>query len=149
MSDNIHGLFDLSAKGPKKKPQKTESGNPLTSSRTPLAPLPVNQARNQDVQAQIEKMKELNNNFSLQLEETMKKAGQDPQTITKFCQNPSNFTKEQWEQLQKKKEELELMFSGLSKEALDEKKKKKAVATASKERRGKTLGSRKNWLDMR
>jgi hypothetical protein len=140
MSDDIHGLFDLSAKGPKKKPEKSEK---------PQIPKVISLPSNQDTLAELAKMKETHAKFTNQFDETLKKAGHDQATLSKFCQNPSNFTKEQWEALQKKKEGLELMFSGLSKEALEEKKKKKAQATASKERRGKTLGSRKNWLDMR
>lgn len=137
MSDDIHGLFDLSAKGPKKKPQKTDAGVQAAA------------PSNQDTLAQIAKMKEMQAKLALQIEETLKKSGQDEATVIKFCQNPSNFTKEQWEELQKKKEELEMSFSGLSKDTLDAKKKKKADLSASKERRGKTLGARKNWLDMR
>lgn len=135
MSGNI---FDLSGKSPKKKPQKTVTATPSPPAST-----------SNDALGQIAKMKEMQANFTIQIEETLKKTGQDIQTISKYCQNPSNFSKEQWEELQKKKEDLEVMFSGLSKEAIEVKKKKKADVAASKERRGKTLGARKNWLDMR
>lgn len=137
MSDDIHGLFDLSGKSQKKKLQKSEN---IVQGSSPS---------NQETQAQLAKMKEMQANLTLQIEETMKKSGQDSATVAKFCQNPSNFTKEQWDKMQKRKEDLETTFSGLSKDALEAKKKKKAEVSANKERRGKTLGARKNWLDMR
>jgi hypothetical protein len=146
MSDNIHGLFDLSARGAsKKKPQKASLPMPPASVKNvPLQNVP----QNEDIRAQLEKMKELQSKFTLQIEELCKKTGKDPQTIAKFCQNPSNFSKKQWDELQHKKTELEMKLTGLSQENLETQKKSKAVTAATKERRGKTLGSRKNWLDM-
>src|SRR3989442_12633003 len=113
MTNDIHGLFDLSSKGPKKKPQKTTAAPIIPSSLNKTEVLP-----NEDVQSQLNKMKEIQTNFTLQIEELFKKSGQDRQTLAKFCQNPSNFSKEQWESLQQQKEELELLLSGHSKETL-------------------------------
>lgn len=140
MSGNI---FDLSSKGktPKKKAAPAAPAAPDITVK--------NTASIEDIREQIEKMKEVQASFSNQIDDLFKKSGQDRQTLSKFCENPTNFTKDQWSTMQQKKEELETTLSGLSKENLEAQKKKKAVMAASKERRGKTLGSRKNWLDMR
>ncbi len=129
-----NNLFDLSG-GREKKPEKNrqETARPQTSS---------------DVMADLKTMQEMHTKIEKQLEEAYQKAGVDPKELTKYCENPDNFTPGQLLRFKQGKEQVEMQITGLSKEHLSKSKEEKAKSQVSKERRGKTLGSRKNWLNM-
>ena len=128
-------LFDLSSGGKERKPEK---------SRQELA----SPNSDRDALAELKSMQEMHNKIEKQLEEAYQKAGVDPKELSKFCENPDNFTPGQWLRYKQSKEQVEMQITGLSKESLDKNKQEKAKSQVSKERRGKTLGSRKNWLNM-
>lgn len=123
-------LFDLSGKG---------------RGKTKPSPKP---ATKDDVFERIETMQKRHHELVKQLEETYQKSGVDPKELSKYCQNPDNFTDKQWEQYKERKEQIETSITGLSPEKLRKSKESKAATRVTKERRGKTLGARKNWLNM-
>lgn len=128
-----NNLFDLSS-GKEKKPEKTRQE-------------PV-RAKNTNVIEELKVMQEMHTKIEKQLEEAFQKAGVDPKELSKYCENPDNFTPGQWLRYKQSKEQVEMQITGLSKETLSKTKEEKAKSQVSKERRGKTLGSRKNWLNM-
>lgn len=128
-------LFDLSGGEKEKKPEKTRQ---VTAS-----PKISNEAM-----AQIKLMQEKHLKIEKEIEEAFQKAGVDPKELSKYCENPDNFTPSQWLRYKQRKEQVEMQITGLSKENLSKVKEAKAKSQVSKERRGKTLGSRKNWLNM-
>lgn len=130
-----NNLFDLSGGGKENKPAKTRQESPRTNDSS-------------EVLEQLKTMQEMHLRMEKQLEEAFQKSGVDPKELAKFCENPDNFTPGQWLRYKQTKEQVEMQITGLSKENLIKSKEVKAKAQVSKERRGKTLGSRKNWLNM-
>jgi hypothetical protein len=130
-----NNLFDLSGGGKEKKPEKNRQGPDRTKNAS-------------DVIAELKSMQEMHTKIEKQLEEAYQKAGVDPKELSKYCENPDNFTPGQWLRYKQSKEQVEMQITGLSKETLSKTKEEKAKSQVSKERRGKTLGSRKNWLNM-
>lgn len=131
-----NNLFDLSSGGKEKKPEKNRQ-------------VPTRSINNSsDVITELKNMQEMHSKMEKQLEEAYQKAGVDPKELSKYCENPDNFTPGQWLRYKQSKEQVEMQITGLSKETLTKTKEEKAKSQVSKERRGKTLGSRKNWLNM-
>lgn len=130
-----NNLFDLSRGDKEKKPEKTRQDSDRTKNAS-------------DAVAELKSMQEMHSKIEKQLEEAYQKAGVDPKELSKYCENPDNFTPGQWLRYKQSKELVETQITGLSKETLSKNKEEKAKSQVSKERRGKTLGSRKNWLNM-
>lgn len=131
-------LFDLSRGGSKKPPEKRKQALPKATSYS----------TSENIYETLKKMQERHIDITKKLEEAFQKSGIDPQELSKYCENPDNFTSSQWTQFLQRKEAIELEVTGLSKDSFKEKKDLKEKVKISKERRGKTLGSRKHWLDM-
>lgn len=130
-------IFDLSRGSGKGKPQKKrETQVPILAEST------------DDVIQKLQKMQEKHTKLVGQIEEIFQKSGVDPKELERYCENPSNFTPIQWTRVQERKEEIETSITGMSRENLRKSKDEKAKTQVTKERRGKTLGSRKKWLDM-
>jgi len=66
-----------------------------------------------------------------------------------YFNDPQNWPPLEWERVQLKKEELEERVLGKKKSEIKRLKKQKQAQKMSKDRKGKTLGSRKKWLPMR
>ncbi len=130
-----NNLFDLSSGGKENKPAKTR--------QEPVRPNNAN-----EVFEQLKTMQEMHLKIEKQLEEAYQKSGVDPKELSKYCENPDNFTPGQWLRYKQTKEQVEMQITGLSKESLSKTKELNAKSQIAKERRGKTLGSRKNWLNM-
>ena len=135
-------LFDLSSGGKDKKPEKIRQTPDRLKTPTEI---PKNSS---DLMEELKTMQEMHIKIEKQLEEAFQKAGVDPKELSKYCENPDNFTPGQWLRYKQSKEQVEMQITGLSKESLNQTKEAKANSQVSKERRGKTLGSRKNWLNM-
>ena len=74
--------------------------------------------------------------------------GMTGQDISNYINNPDNFSRSQWEKMEKDRKAAEdLLYAGLGKETRAREKKKK-IEKEDKVRRGKTLGARKKWLQM-
>jgi hypothetical protein len=140
MSDQPFNLFDLSAKSGKKKPEKERPSSPKA------APLP--EISGNDTEKILQKMKKMHSELRTQVELIFEKSGQDPRTFSDYFNNPSNFEPEEWSRLQRKKEEISAQILGQA-GARELRKPKKPESRAAKERKGKTLGARKKWIDMR
>lgn len=128
MSDN---LFDLSRRSQGKEKPAVKS---VSSS--------------DDVYQRFEQMKKQYDKLVQQLDETYQKSGIAPKELSRYCQNPDNFKASEWERFKQTKEEIEVSITGLSAEKLKKSKDSKLNVKGAKERRGKTLGARKNWLNM-
>lgn len=140
----MSSVFDLSGSG--KKPGKKPEKSPLAKKSSSTPPPKITDAETRNM---LERIKLLQSKLNEQIEDVMKKTGKDPTSVMKFAQNPSNFSPEQWNKMIEKKEELEKQITGLTKEQIQTKHAKKDLKESVKGRKGKTLGSRKKWLDMR
>lgn len=132
-------VFDLSSGSSKKKPAKAKA--------MPSA-LPASFPSIEDAQEMLKKMTSMHTELVKRMDETFQKTGIEPSELAGYCQDPSHFLPSQWEHLQTQKEEIETKLSGLSSEKLKKQKKKRLDAQASKGRKGKMLGARRQWLNM-
>lgn len=102
-----------------------------------------------DIDQKLDQMTKQYHQLVEQLDEAYQKSGVSPNELSKYCQNPDNFKPSEWERFKQTKEGIETSITGLSSEKLRKSKEIKLNLKGAKERRGKTLGARKNWLNMR
>lgn len=146
--------FNLFEKKSKSLPSKT-SKSPLdvsdsaTQSSAKKSPPPSTS----EINEMIEKMKKLHDQLNKQIEDTYQHAGIDDKLIKRYLDNPNNFEGEQWKNLQNQRQALlKTIWTNLGEENLSyvqSKQKEKQIEQAKKERKGKTLGARRNWISMR
>lgn len=142
----MSSIFDLSSAsgGKPKKPKKRVEATP-----PPTARQPASKTTQEETQKILEEIGLKNEALRVRLEELISKTGQDLKDLINYCENPSNFTTVQWNNRIEQRAELESKILGVSKEAAKMKREKKKASSTAKARKGKTLGSRRNWIDMR
>jgi hypothetical protein len=79
----------------------------------------------------------------------IEKGGHTPQSLKRYLNDLNNFTAEQKKLIEKKKEELDQTLGQQLTPSLKKLKIKKETESETKSRKGKTLGARKKWIDMR
>lgn len=144
MSDQPSNLFDLSANNRKKKARREIATSQSASSNASPSNISL-----QEAQSMLKQMKDKHNELIQKVDKSLEKSGHDSKELSDYFSNPSNFSGEEWRQLQQKKEEMETTILGFSSELVKQKKRKKIESKMTKQRKGKTLGARKNWIDMR
>lgn len=130
----MSSIFDLSGQTPKKKAPAPPK------SQTPAVAL-----SGESVRAMLEKIKTLNEDLALQLESTEKKLGVGPDEIKQQMERLRDLAPNTFEQIKNRKIELEKQILGLTDQQLVRRKND----AASQKKKGKTLGARKGWIDMR
>ena len=133
-------VFDLSSESSKKRPIKPTAKTPPTPKVAPPSM--------EDTQEMLQNMAEKHSELMKKMDVAFEKAGVDPKELKDYCQDPSHFSPSQWKKFKAESEEIELKLSGLSKEGLMKKHKKSLDSKAGKDRKGKMLGARKQWLNM-
>lgn len=155
-SSNSFSLFDPSSH---KTPKKPERKGAAPATKHPKKEEPESEERkiwkrellfrDPQIKEIILKIEGIHKEIDEKVAILLEKGGHTANSVKKYLGDPSNFTPQQWKMIQSGQEELEKTI-GM---ALDPDIKKKRVAKetlkTSKERRGKTLGGRKNWMDMR
>lgn len=138
----MSNLFDLSASSsPKKKPGKKMF--PLRKK------LPTPTIKDQEIEEIFSKISQMSGELKEQVRKAFEKSGKTPEELANFCKNPAHFTKEQWKHFQERKDVMEAKIFGISQEDLQKKRREKEEKQSVKGRKGKTLGARKKWIDMR
>lgn len=130
----MSSIFDLSGQSPKKKP----SAKPAT----PKSAVPLS---GDSVQLMLEKIKSMRNDLAVQLEQTEKKLGVGPDEIKSQLEELKEISPETINQIKQQKIELEKKILGLTEQQLV----RRRVDQSSHKKKGKTLGARKGWIDMR
>ncbi len=102
-----------------------------------------------DIPQMIERMRAMNQEIQQKIELIYEKTGLPRKKIDAYLSDAKNFTPEVWHSLQKNIDTLEqkiwsVLGKELKKKTLDKKQEK-----FSKERKGKSLGARKNWIPMK
>lgn len=101
-----------------------------------------------DVEKMLKKLRDMDDDLQQRMDKIAELSGMSPREVKRFIENPDNFPPEEWSRMQRKRDDLEKqIYSGIGIEYQKQimKKKKKKIA---KERRGKTLGARKGWIQM-
>jgi hypothetical protein len=143
MSDN--GLFSFFGKP--NKPKKEVQRPVVQPSRPPEDKINLPS----DIKNMLEKMRGLHDELERKLEDAFQKTGWNPSHIKKYLENPNNFNSHEWERVQReRKAMLNSIWKKLGKnvEQVQKDEKIKAGEKAYKDRKGKTLGSRRNWIPM-
>jgi hypothetical protein len=130
----MSSIFDLSGQSPKKKPAEK-----------PAAPKPAVALSGDSVQLMLEKIKSMSNDLAVQLEQTEKKLGVGPDELKSQLEEIGKISPETMNQIKSQKIELEKKILGLTEQQLT----KRKVDQSSHKKKGKTLGARKGWIDMR
>lgn len=143
MSDQSFNLFDLSAKSAKKKPPIKEKASEVKPKE------PTSLVTPEEATKMLGQMRKMHGELTDKLSILLEKSGQDSTSFSNYFSNPTNFTPQEWERLQQKKVEIEMQILGESSQVIKQKKQRKRDNKALKQRKGKTLGARKKWLDMR
>ncbi|CUI15714.1 conserved hypothetical protein [Candidatus Protochlamydia naegleriophila] len=107
-----------------------------------------------DVERMISNVRQLHDEIDRKLDEIYQKSGWSPKYIETFLDNPNNFTREEWERVQlerqnflnslKTEKELAMAPATKTKSQQD-----RETLQSTKERRGKTIGARRNWIPMK
>lgn len=151
--DKPFNLFSAAAHQKAKKP------TPSPASKKPLKtpPSPSNKGdvkgdvSDPEIVQMIEKMKKIHDEIEVKLEETYQKAGLNSRSIKAFLDNPNNFKPKEWERVQsERKSLLSQIWTNLGKAIHSQDiQAPKGIEKAEKERKGKLLGARRNWISMR
>ena len=148
--DQPHNISDEAARGLHKKKKKKKKHFSSAKTRPDAGPPPQPKIISTDpeVISMLEKIKEMGNDLDDKMGHIFELSGMSKKEGLEFIENPNNFTPEQWQKAQAQKDELiDKFFKPLGMTAKKKflEKKKKILA---KGRRGKTLGSRKGWIQM-
>lgn len=160
--DSPFDLFGSGSKKPLKPSKKTPAPPPPKPESLPsedhlpsnAAPPPPSDNRRRKVQLNpeltrmLERIFEMREDIRKQMEAIFEKTGLSQLEIENFLNNPRNYPPGKWEKIQNEKKMLEEKLD----KALGITKKQKAQqqeAKTAKDRKGKLLGSRKNWIPMR
>ena len=129
----------------KKKKKKKLKG---TFRREAVPKVDLSSIADPEIDTMLKKVRTMDEDLQLRMNKVAELSGMSPREVMHFIENPDNFPPEQWSRMQQKKRELEeKLYSGIGveyhKRILQKKKKK-----IQKGRLGKTLGSRKGWIQM-
>lgn len=118
------------------------------------APSPVKREEERgQTREMLNKVKDMHDQLEKSLEKVYEKLGWTSNYVKDFLDNPNNFDPKQWEQIQKQRQILRSgVWQGIGEE--DERKmkstaKQKEMDKTIKERKGKTMGARRNWISVR
>ncbi|WP_068467681.1 hypothetical protein [Candidatus Protochlamydia phocaeensis] len=108
-----------------------------------------------DVADMLVQVRRMHDELDRKLDEVYQKSGWSPKYIKDYLDNPNNFTAKQWGRLEEQRRAL-MNTLKTEEEKVEEAKKAKEPVTPpadsskmGKERRGKMLGARRNWISMR
>lgn len=99
-----------------------------------------------EIRAFVEKMESMYKELKDKTAHLIEKGGHSPLSVKRYLADPKNFSPKEWQLIQHEREAIERAIALPS--DFKKAKKVKETKTLSKERRGKTLGTRKGWIDM-
>ena len=98
-----------------------------------------------EIKASIKRYEQTRDAFDKQLDELRQSSGLSVQEMRKYCENPNNFSKYQWEFLQKEKARFEKIQTEFEKTRDPN----RLTNPANKPKKTKRIrGSRQNWIPM-
>lgn len=96
----------------------------------------------------LNRLRSMDEDLKKKMQRICELTGMTRMEIERFIENPKNFTDSQWTRMQREKELLEdKIYAAIGARAKKRIIQKKKVKMA-KERKGKTLGGRKGWIQM-
>lgn len=141
-------IFDPSFHSAKKKIKPKQE----SAKSAPAPKIQSNDERSrsdEEIREIFSEMYKKHEELNIKIDKIYQLSGKDPKEVDEYFNDPTHFKPSEWERMQARKEEVEASITGLSKSDIKKRKVKKHVSKMSKDRKGKTLGARKNWLSMR
>lgn len=96
----------------------------------------------------LQKMKGMNVDLENQLRDLYKQGKESGVNVDNLLRNPAIFPMGEWNTINREKDKLLAKMNDIV-DPMRGKKKKKSISQLTKERKGKTLGSRRNWMPMK
>lgn len=137
----------LKKKGIEKKPESENAKKP-PSTKEPEK-IEIYNGPDKEVRAMLMRIHEMKNDLEKKLTNIYEKAAISKIDIEEFLENSDNFTKKEWDRIQKNKEALIQNLSLVFTPEDTVRRQPKSKEKLTKERRGKTLGVRKKWIPVR
>ena len=152
-SNNSKNIFE--AVGQSRKIVKQSSLNQKTQEISGLESVSINPAElidlnpDPEINLILNKMVKVKESFESKLNEIYEDNGLTQMQVESYLNNPSNFSPQDWSKIQTQRDELENQINIV----LNKSRKKSTglhdeKSQQSKDRKAKTLGSRKNWIPM-
>lgn len=143
-------IFDTAAKTLGKNKKKNVNGKPKAKAPTVTPYVKVDP----ELEMMLNRMHEIQDDLKAKLRSMYKQHGLTEEQVMNFLNNPKNLTPQEVEELKKAQELLKTQssLSVLSSEQEQTKrlyKKAKKPEELKRERKGKTLGARKQWMPVR
>jgi polyhydroxyalkanoate synthesis regulator phasin len=150
-SSDSFNLFDPSSHASKKQPAKKPNPSPPSPPPTPEQKEKIreNLYKDPELKEWLEKITHQKNELREIWVGLVEKGGHSPQSLKRYLNDLTNFSAEQKKLIQKKKDELDQTLGEQLSPSLKKLKKEKETESETKTRKGKTLGARKKWIDMR
>lgn len=150
-SSNSFSIFDPGSHKQKKPPPKSAPPPPKKVPETEESRKKKRELAFQDPQIKewIERIEVIHKEISDKVSVLLEKGGHTSNSISKYLGDRKNFTAKQWDLIQKGQEDLEKNLGLALDPSFRRLKAEKQTESTSKERKGKTLGGRKNWMNMR
>lgn len=160
--DEIKPKNIFEAAGKARKPASSQRAVPTPPASLPqkIEPLPevvkinpdqlLNLHKDPEINMMLNKMARMQEDIRARLNEIYNSSGVSFNQIKNFLDNPSNFPPDVWQKIQSQRDVLEKRIGDVLQSIA---KKPKAgpmgmKGEVSKERKSKTLGSRRNWIPM-
>lgn len=112
-------------------------------------PPPVPEENAGSLEESITTVKKYRDDVVKKLDSIQKELGMSLKDVKEYINNPRNFKPSQWAYIQQQKKEMEERLAQELGSDVVGVSKKVDTGKVAKERKGKTLGSRKNWIPIR
>lgn len=147
MDEKRPSNFSNESKEEKEKP--LPAFVPKAPSPQPNIPQSKPQLSKEEIDQLFKKIQEYHDLVEKRLEQAMSLTNMSREQITRYLNNPSNFSPQQWNSIQNLRKNYEsLLDRALQLKKNSDVEKKKQLSKEDKQRKGKTLGGRRKWLSM-
>lgn len=133
-------IFDEAGKHPKKTPPP-----PVKKAPAP----PPSKISNEEVTDIIQRIRTMRQQVDKQVENFYKTAGIPETLFEEYFNDPRNFTPDLWSRIEGERDAFQAKIGDIVHVEFKKKKVQQVKEKPTKERKGKTLGSRKGWMPMK
>lgn len=144
--ENSHSSNIFDEAGKRFSPPKKSYAVPPASPALPEAGAKLT---DEQIAEMFERARRMKEEIESKLQEVYDKTGMTRKQVQNYMQNPKNFTVQEWQNIQIGRQDWEGRLYNLIGQEYKAKREKVVQDQNSKERKGKTLGARKNWIPMR
>jgi len=146
-----HNIFDEAGKQgkglPSKKKEEAASSSPAVKpekSKNIIVSL-----TDSEIQEMFDRMLEMRRDLDKKTDELKNAISLSQQDVVKFFSNSKNFTPQEWSIIQQSRSDLEKRVWAVVGKDPKKVREKQLEEKDTKSRKGKTLGSRRNWIPIR